>query len=110
METSFLLIPVCFPSNVYTLNITSAAAHVFKKLPQEVKGILLEEAQIIKENPQQGEQLKGKYSFLRSLHCGFKGSQYRIIYQVMGKEIVIRLADTRENIYRRLDEMKLKAI
>ena len=36
---------------------------------------------------------------------------YRIIYQVFqtSETIVVRLAGTRENIYKKLDEMKLKA-
>ena len=36
---------------------------------------------------------------------------YRIIYQVFQKSetIVVRLAGTRENIYKKLDEMKFKA-
>jgi mRNA-degrading endonuclease RelE of RelBE toxin-antitoxin system len=54
--------------------------------------------------------LKGKYRFLRSLHLSIAGTAYRIIYQIFPKSetIVVRLAATRENIYRKLDEMKVK--
>lgn len=56
-----------------------------------------------------GEQLKGKYRFLRSLHISYKGVAYRIIYQVVSQTgtVVIFLADKRENIYRRLEHTGL---
>lgn len=92
---------------MYTLEIDQAAFRVFKKLPREVKERMLREAQAISTTPFLGEQLQGKHRLLRSLHFGFKGTQYRIIYQVFEKNymIVIVLADKRENIYRKLEEM-----
>jgi mRNA-degrading endonuclease RelE of RelBE toxin-antitoxin system len=65
---------------------------------------------VLATNPYAGEPLKGKYHLLRSLHLTIDGTAYRLIYQVFqqSETIVIRLAATRENIYRRLDEMKLK--
>jgi hypothetical protein len=64
---------------------------------------------VLKREPLTGEQLKGKYRHLRSLHLSIQGTAYRIIYQVFQKSetIVVRLAASRENIYRKLDEMKL---
>jgi mRNA-degrading endonuclease RelE of RelBE toxin-antitoxin system len=95
---------------VYTLNIDKPALTSFKKLPEAIQAALIKKAQVLKTNPQAGEQLKGKYRHLRSLHLTIEGTAFRIIYQVFVKSeaIVVRLAATRENIYRKLDEMKVK--
>jgi mRNA-degrading endonuclease RelE of RelBE toxin-antitoxin system len=93
----------------FTLNITNNAERVIKRLPREIRTVLLGKAQVLKENPRAGEQLTGKHRYLRSLHLSIKGTAYRIIYQVLedAETVVIRLAGPRENIYRKLDEMKL---
>ncbi len=93
---------------MYSIQVDNTAWKIFKKLSPEVKKKLINQAQILKRNPLSGEPLKGKYREYRSLHSSFKGTAYRIIYQVFTKTsiIVIRLADKRENIYRRLEEMK----
>jgi mRNA-degrading endonuclease RelE of RelBE toxin-antitoxin system len=94
----------------YTLNIDKPALTLFKKLRPNIQTILIEKAQMLKANPQAGASLKGKYRMLRSLHLSIEGTVYRIIYQLFQKSetIVVRLAGTRENIYKKLDEMKLK--
>ena len=95
----------------YTLNIDKPALTLFKKLPANIQTVLIEKAQVLTTNPQAGEPLKGKYRMLRSLHLSIEGTAYRIIYQVFqqSETIVVRLAGTRENIYKKLDEMKFKA-
>ena len=92
---------------MYTLTIASAAERLFRKLPREVKARLIEEAKVLKTEPMKGEPLKGKYRTFRSLHLAFKGTQYRIIYQVFteAQMVTIRLAAPRENIYKKLEEM-----
>src|SRR5689334_795717 len=94
----------------YTLNIDKPALTLFKKLPKNIQRILVQRSQVLITHPQAGEPLKGKYRLLRSLHFTIEGTAYRIIYQVFEKSetIVIRLAATRENVYRRLDEMRMK--
>jgi mRNA-degrading endonuclease RelE of RelBE toxin-antitoxin system len=94
----------------YTLNIDKPALTLFKKLPTNIQRLLVEKAQVLKTNPYAGAPLQGKYRLLRSLHLTIEGTAYCIIYQVFERSetIVIRLAATRENIYRRLDAMKLK--
>jgi mRNA-degrading endonuclease RelE of RelBE toxin-antitoxin system len=94
----------------YTLNMDKPALALFKKLPKPIQRLLIEKAQILTTNPHAGASLKGKYRLLRSLHLSVHGTAYRIIYQVFqqSETIVIRLAATRENIYRKLDEMKVK--
>jgi len=93
----------------YTLNIDKPALTLFKKLPATIQRLLIEKAQVLKTKPHAGTPLKGKYRLLRSLHLTLEGTAYRIIYQVFERSemIVIRLAAARENIYRRLDAMKL---
>ena len=92
---------------MYTLTIASAAERLFRKLPREVKARLIKDAQVLKTEPMKGEPLKSKHRTFRSLHLAFKGTQYRIIYQVFteAQMVTIRLAAPRENIYRRLEEM-----
>ena len=94
----------------YTLNIEKSALALFKKLPRPIQAALIEKTLVLKTKPTAGEPLKGKYRFLRSLHLSIAGTAYRILYQVFPKSetIVVRLAATRENIYRKLDEMKVK--
>src|SRR5688572_23187743 len=106
------LMSSCSPnkSMTYTLNIDKPALTLFKKLPRQIQTTLIEKAQALKTKPTAGERLKGKYRRLRSLHLTIDGTAYRIIYQVFqtSETIVVRLAAARENIYRKLDEMKLK--
>ena len=94
---------------MYSLQFTNPAARIFKKLPPDVRAELIRQAETLKQAPMTGEQLKGKYRFLRSLHLSYKGVAYRIIYQVVSQTdtIAIFLADKRENIYRRLEHMGL---
>jgi mRNA-degrading endonuclease RelE of RelBE toxin-antitoxin system len=94
----------------YTLNIDKPALTLFKKLPEPIQAALIEKAKVLKTKPFTGESLKSKYRHLRSLHLTIHGSAYRIIYQVFPKSeaIVVRLAAPRENIYKKLDEMRLK--
>ena len=62
--------------------------------------------------PRSGEKLKGRLSFLYSYHFNHKGVSYRIIYEVSQKrrQILIRLASSRENLYRRLGKMRVKPL
>ncbi len=97
---------------MFVLEFEPAAFRIFKKLPKDVQEKIANEAEVLKTNPLAGEPLKGKYKYLRSLHLSFKGSAYRVIYQVFSQTstVMVRLATTRENIYRRLDQMKIKPV
>lgn len=94
----------------YTLNIDKPALTLFKKLPQSIQHSLIEKVHVLTTHPSAGAPLKGKYRMLRALHLSIEGTAYRIIYQIFqtSETIVIRLAGTRENIYKKLDEMKVK--
>jgi mRNA-degrading endonuclease RelE of RelBE toxin-antitoxin system len=93
----------------YTLNIDKPALTLFKKLPANIQRLLIEKAQGLTTKPYAGAPLKGKHRLRRSLHLTIEGTAYCVIYQVFERSetIVIRLAATRENIYCRLDAMKL---
>jgi len=96
----------------YILEITSAALRQAKKLPKNVRQAIVQKSEGLSKNPLIGEKLRGKYSFLRSFHFSFKGTQYRVIYETDHrlKKIYVRLVDSRENLYRNLDKMKLKPL
>ena len=92
---------------LYSLEIRSSALRLFKKLPNDVQAKILAEAQILKTNPMAGPTLKGKYKHIRSLKFNYKGSAYRVAYQVLAQTstILIRLAGTRENFYKYLERV-----
>jgi mRNA-degrading endonuclease RelE of RelBE toxin-antitoxin system len=94
---------------MYAIFFTNQARRLFKKLPQDVQDKLKAEAKTLDTYPLAGEPLQGTYRHYRSLHVSFKGVAYRIIYKVFAKtkSIIIVLADKRENLYKRLQEMKL---
>jgi mRNA-degrading endonuclease RelE of RelBE toxin-antitoxin system len=97
---------------VYTLQIDNAAFRLFRKLPKRVQKQFLKKAQELKTNPLKAQTLKGEYRFLHSLHFSFRGTAYRLIYQVLPRTstVIVRLAASRENIYRRLKQMKIKPL
>lgn len=94
---------------MYSIFFTSQARRLFKKLPQDVQEKLETEAKALDTNPLAGEPLQGAYRSYRSLHTSYEGVSYRIIYQIFSKakQVVIVLADKRENLYKRLQEMEI---
>ena len=92
---------------MYGVQFTAAAYRLFKKLSKDVRNQIATQATSLKIDPLKGEQLHGKFRMLRSLHFSYKGVAYRVIYQVFSQTqtVIIRLADKRENIYKRLEEM-----
>jgi mRNA-degrading endonuclease RelE of RelBE toxin-antitoxin system len=96
----------------YALFASAAGERSLKKLPPRVQTYLRSEIQALKSDPRRGEQLKEKYRFLRSLHVGYLGTQYRVIYEVDAKqqEIYILYVGSRENLYRDLEHLKLKSV
>jgi len=89
----------------YSILTTAAARRSIRKLPKTIKGHVLGKIEDLATDPLKGHQLKGQFHFLRSLHIRYKGSDYRVIYQVFKKkkEILIYLAATRENFYKQLE-------
>jgi mRNA-degrading endonuclease RelE of RelBE toxin-antitoxin system len=93
---------------MYTLLFEPAGFRLFKKLPRPIKAVISKHAERLKTEPLIGEPLKGKHRQFRSLHFSHQGVAYRIIYQVIEitKTVSVRLADKRENIYKRLEHME----
>jgi mRNA-degrading endonuclease RelE of RelBE toxin-antitoxin system len=93
----------------YTLNIDEPALKVFKRLSLKAQRFIINKAQLLKSKPFAGKQLEGKHRLLYTLHCRFEAARYHIIYQALREQetVVVRLVGTRENIYRKLDEMKV---
>lgn len=94
---------------MYSIQFTNASLRIFKKLPQNVQDEIKRRIETLKENSLNGEQLHGAFHKFRSLHLSYSGVSYRIIYRVLPKisTVIIFLADKRENIYKRLEEMKI---
>ncbi len=95
---------------MYILTFAPAAFNLFKKNAKPLQEKLLDKARELRMNPFLGKRLSGKYRHLNSYRFSLSGSEYRIIYQynTQSKLIIIRLIDSRENIYKKLDRMKVK--
>ena len=93
----------------YALFTVPTSQRALKKLPEAVRHHLLSELQTLRTNPLLGAQLKGKFRALRSLHTRYKGTDYRVVYQVHEKEqaITVWYAASRENFYRSLEKLPL---
>lgn len=94
---------------MYAIFFTNQARRICKKLPQDIQDKLKDEARTLAGNPMAGEPLQGSFRQYRSLHTSHKGVAYRIVYQTFSKtnSIIVVLADKRETLYKRLQEMKL---
>jgi mRNA-degrading endonuclease RelE of RelBE toxin-antitoxin system len=93
---------------MYNVLFEPAGFRLFKKLSRPIKAVISQQTERLKTEPLIGEPLKGKYRQLRSLHFSHQGVAYRIIYQVFEatQTVTVRLADKRENIYKRLEHME----
>ncbi|MCL5986435.1 MAG: type II toxin-antitoxin system RelE/ParE family toxin [Actinobacteria bacterium] len=91
----------------FRVEITSSAKKLTKKFSLELKEKVITEAYKITENLYEHEKLSGPLSKFYSWHFSFKGTEYRITYQVFNNEnrIVIVLVGTRENFYERLKKL-----
>ncbi len=96
----------------YAVTMTSPAHRMLRKLPPQIRKHLIGQAQRLKKNPQKGEQLEGVLRAFRSLHTTYKGTHYRIVYEVSQrlKEVIVRGVGPRENLYRKLRQMRLKPL
>jgi mRNA-degrading endonuclease RelE of RelBE toxin-antitoxin system len=91
---------------MYSVNFSSAARRLFKKLDKHIKDEILKQAERLAQQPMAGKPLEGKFRHYRSLHFSYKGVAYRIAYTVNTEtqSVLILLADKRENFYKRLEE------
>lgn len=93
----------------YQLTITNTGKKEFKNLPKGIRQQLLEKIQILKTDPLKGEPLKGRFNSLRSFHASIGGVAYRAVCKIVAEtmEVEIQLIGTRENFYRKLEEMRV---
>lgn len=96
----------------YQLVTVPTARQALKKLPKSIRKHIVKSAQILIKSPRYGEQLEGQLKFLRSFHTIYRGTHYRIAYEIddIKQEIIIRLAASRENFYQKLRRLNLKPL
>lgn len=96
----------------YQLVTVPTARQALKKLPKLVRKHIVKSAQILVKSPRHGEQLEGQLKFLRSFHTVYRHTHYRIAYEIddIKQELIIRLAASRENFYKKLRRLNLKPL
>lgn len=96
----------------YALLMTARAEKELRKFSEYIRTPLVTETLKLAEQPQLGEQLKGRFKAFRSLHLKIQNVQYRVVYEIIeGKqEIYVHAVGVRENFYARLERMKLKSL
>jgi len=90
---------------MYKIKAVKPVKKDIKKLHHKVVELIKEHYfPIIKEDPNQAENLSGKFSSLKSYHFKYSSVDYRIIYQILEEEKIIRILmiGTRENFYKKL--------
>jgi len=84
-------------SKRYNLVFTKEFLGRLKELDRQVQVRMLKEIKILEENPFAGKRLRGHLSELLSLRIG----DYRILYQILGNQIIVRTVGHRKTIYER---------
>ena len=94
------------------VTVTSPAHRMLRRLAPQTREHLVKQAQQLASQPQLGEPLVGELRPFRSLHTTFRGTHYRVVYEVNVrlKEIIVRGVGPRENLYKKLRRMKLKPL
>lgn len=89
---------------MYEVLIANYAKKKIKKFTKDLRQKIYHEASVLNNNPLAGEKLKGKLSFLYSLHFRHKNKDYRIAYIVNHKQktVTLQFVDIRENFYEKL--------
>jgi mRNA-degrading endonuclease RelE of RelBE toxin-antitoxin system len=97
---------------IYAVEISSTAHRLTKKFPKDIRQAIVHHTKGLATKPHAGKKLKGGFSFLYSYHFNYKGVSYRVIYEVSQKkqQVLIRLASSLENVYRKLTEMRVKPL
>lgn len=92
----------------YEVLIAPSGQRALKKLPIQIRQVLHDEVKKLATDPYLGKRLEGEFNFLSSLKVIEGGTHYRVIYQVKEDEklVIIRFAAPRENVYRRLLQLK----
>lgn len=89
---------------MYSVEVTSRARRELGKFDRPLKEKVIQESRKISETPNMGKLLSTPFKSIRSHHFRFKGSEFRMAYQIEEKEekIIVHLVAPRENFYARL--------
>lgn len=89
---------------MYQIEITNSVKKDIKNLPNKIQEKINNTFLELSDNPFLGDSLKGEFSEYFSIHFKILKVEYRIIYRVYDKELVILvvLVGSRENIYKQL--------
>ena len=89
---------------MYKRVITPRAKRSLKTLPVAIRLSLIEATEALEHNPYSGKKLTGSLYFLYSFHFKIKNVDYRVAYTIddARKLIIIHLAHSRENFYKKL--------
>jgi len=95
----------------YELLTTGTFERAYKKIPSHIAKEIKKQVFLLEDNPRLGEQLKGKFRFLWSLHIKLVNTEYRVVYTVKDREQVIELhyVASRENFYKEVQRLQLQA-
>lgn len=90
---------------MYKILYITAVKKDLKSLPKEVRSLIDDKYfPALAENPYIGKCLKGEFKDYLSFSFSYTRVEYRIIYQILGKELLVLviMVGSRENIYERL--------
>jgi mRNA-degrading endonuclease RelE of RelBE toxin-antitoxin system len=95
----------------YEIRTTGSFERAFKKLPPQIREVVKKQIFRLEDNPRSGEQLRGKFRFLYSLHIKLENTEYRVVYTVKEHEqrIELHYVASRENFYKEVSRLQLKA-
>ena len=89
----------------YALRFATAVRGDVRGLDKQLRGIIAEEhLASIERDPLQAGPLLHEFRGLRSYHFSYKGTQYRIIYEVYPQEhiVLVIMIGSREGLYEAL--------
>ena len=91
----------------YQVKMTNACHRIYDKFSLPLKEQIKSEAREIAKDPYKCEKLSGFPMNIRSYHFSYKGTAYRIAYDIDKKEkiVYVKLINTRENFYEKLKRM-----
>lgn len=95
----------------YTIFVSRTYDKSRKQLSLDAAEALEQEILNLVDNPRRGEALRHDFRGLWSLHLRYKNNDYRAIYSIddTGKRIEVHYVGSRENLYRQLRRLRLKA-
>ena len=88
----------------YNIFLSSKAEKQYKSLDPHIGSKIKHKLNTLKQNPDKGFNLTGKYTGLKYVKITYKGIGYRVVYDVSdkNKEVLVVFLGTRENFYKEL--------